>query len=269
MSIAVQRSPVAPALVDRASFDWIGLIWTLTRTDFKTRYHGTFGGFVWALLKPAAMFLVLYAVFSYVFKSEVAYRINLILGLFLFDCFSEGTKSGLVSLHAKAYLLTKARFPSWIVVATSASNAVITLSVFTLVFFAVLAATGHPPKPVHVLLYFSYVAALLVMVTGISLAGSVLFLRYRDLNQVWEVIVQAGFFLAPIVYPLSVIPHEYQFYLYLWPPTPIVQFTRMVLVEGTVPTLRAHLLLILMAGTTFGVGTAIFRRYAPRAAEYL
>jgi len=269
MSVSVQRSPVVPALVDRASFDWIGLIWTLIRTDFKTRYHGTFGGFVWALLKPAAMFLVLYAVFSYVFKSEMAYRVNLILGLFLFDCFGEGTKSGLVSLQAKGYLLTKARFPSWIVVATSASNAVITLSVFTLVFLAVLAATGHPPKPVHLLLYFFYVAALLVMVTGISLAGSVLFLRYRDLNQVWEVVVQAGFFLAPIVYPLSVIPHEYQFYLYLWPPTPIVQFTRMVLVEGTVPTLRAHLLLILMVGTTFGVGTAIFRRYAPRAAEYL
>ena len=36
-----------------------GLLWTLVRTDFKARYHGTFSGFVWALLKPAAMFVVL------------------------------------------------------------------------------------------------------------------------------------------------------------------------------------------------------------------
>jgi lipopolysaccharide transport system permease protein len=189
--------------------------------------------------------------------------------MFLFECFAEGTKTGLMSLHAKGYLLLKAKFPSWIVVATSASNAVISLTVFSVMFFAVLTANGHPPHPVQVLLYFCYVIALLIMVTGLSLAGSVLFLKYRDLNQVWDVIIQAGFFLAPIVYPLSVIPHQYQFYLYLWPPTPIVQFTRMVLVEGAVPTVKAHLLLILMVGTIFGVGTAIFRRYAPRAAEYL
>ena len=47
-----------------------GLIWTLVRTDFKARYHGTFGGFVWALLKPPSMFLVLMGVFSFLFASN-------------------------------------------------------------------------------------------------------------------------------------------------------------------------------------------------------
>ena len=51
----------------RAARHFGGLVWTLIRTDFKTRYHGTIGGFVWALLKPLTMFLVLLAVFSYVF----------------------------------------------------------------------------------------------------------------------------------------------------------------------------------------------------------
>ena len=48
-----------------------------------------------------------------------------------------------------------------------------------------------------------------------------LFLRYRDLNQIWDMVMQAGFFLAPIVYPLGVIPERFHFYLYLWPPTPV------------------------------------------------
>jgi lipopolysaccharide transport system permease protein len=265
----VQRLRLSPAPAGVAPFDSVGLIRTLVRTDFKTRYHGTLGGFAWALLKPAAMFLVLYAVFSYVFNAEASYRINLILGLFLFDSFAESTKSGIVALHAKGYLLTKAKFPSWIIVATAASNAVITLLVFSVAFFAVLAITGHLPQPLQILLYLFYITALFVMAIGISLAASVLFLRYRDLNQVWDVVIQAGFFLAPIVYPLSVIPHEFQFYLYLWPPTPIIQFARLVLVDGTVPTLRAHLLLLLMTTVIFGVGLAIFRRHSPRAAEYL
>jgi len=267
--MSLQRLATVPAAPDAHSFDSVGFMWTLTRTDFKTRYHESFGGFAWALLKPAAMFTVLYAVFSFVFQSETEYKVNLILGLFLFDCFAESTKAGIMSLHAKGYLLTKAKFPSWIIVITSASNALITLSVFTVVFFAVLTVAGRPPHPVAILLYLFYVAALMAMVTGIALAGSVLFLRYRDLNQIWDVLIQAGFFLAPIVYPLSVIPHKFQFYLYLWPPTPIIQFAREAIIKGTVPSFTAHLLLVLMAGTILGAGVMTFRRYAPRVAEYL
>ena len=59
-----------------------------------------------------------------------------------------------------------------------------------------------------------------------------LFLRYRDLNQVWDVVLQAGFFLAPIIYPLEILPERFHFYLYLWPPTPVIEFSRAVLVRG-------------------------------------
>src|SRR2546428_1755801 len=85
------------------------LIWTLVRTDFKARYHGTLGGFVWALLKPVSMFVVLMGVFSFLFASKPEYKLNLIVGLFLWDFFAEGTKSGLLSLHARGFLLSKAR----------------------------------------------------------------------------------------------------------------------------------------------------------------
>src|SRR4029078_4916251 len=90
-----------------------GLVWTLVRTDFKARYHGTMEGFVWALLKPLMMFVVLTAVFSFLFR-DPTYKLNLIVGLFLWDFFAEGTKVGLTSLAAKGFLLTKARCPSWI-----------------------------------------------------------------------------------------------------------------------------------------------------------
>src|SRR3954468_20058625 len=133
-----------------------GLIWTLIRTDFKTRYHGTLGGFAWALVKPLTMFLVLLAVFSYVFASDPQYKLDLIIGLFLYEFFQEATKSGLLSIRAKGYLLTKARFPSWIVVVTSASNAVITLALFSLVLVTFLIATGRAPSLGSLALYTIY-----------------------------------------------------------------------------------------------------------------
>ena len=55
---------------------------------------------------------------------------NLIIGLFLWDFFAEATKTGMASLAAKGFLLTKARFPRWILVVTSIANALITLLVF-------------------------------------------------------------------------------------------------------------------------------------------
>ena len=88
---------VAITRVRQGHAPFAGLVWTLIRTDFKTRYHGTIGGFVWALLKPLTMFLVLLAVFSYVFATDPQYKFDLIIGLFLYEFFQESTKAGLLS----------------------------------------------------------------------------------------------------------------------------------------------------------------------------
>jgi ABC-type polysaccharide/polyol phosphate export permease len=246
-----------------------GLVWTLVRTDFKTRYQPTLGGFLWALLKPVAMFLVLSAVFSFIFGSDPSYRFNLITGLFLWDFFSEATKTGIVALHTNGYLLNKARFPAWILVITSISNALITLGVFSVVVLGSLAAAGRAPGPVALALFGWYLVQYMFIVFGVSLAGSVLFPRYRDLNQVWDLVTQAGFFIAPIVYPLSIMPERFHVLLYGWPPTPIIQFSRAVLVDGTVPTVKAHLLLAGESAAILLIGIATYRAFRPRVAEYL
>jgi len=252
-----------------ASAPLTGLVWTLVRTDFKTRYHGTLAGFLWALLKPLTMFLVLLGVFSFIFATDPAYKLNLIIGLFLWEFFAEATKVGLLSLSSKHYLLTKARFPSWILVATSGSNAAITLAIFSAIIVGFLVLEGRPPGATALGLYLVYLALYGLIALGFSLGASVLFLRYRDLNQVWEVMIQAGFFVAPIIYPLAILPERFHVYLYLWPPTMIIQFSRAVLVDGLVPTPRAHLFLALETAVILAVGALIFRRHAPRAAEYV
>jgi len=246
------------------------LIWTLIRTDFKVRYHGTLGGFVWALLKPVSVFVVLLTVFSLIFvPADPHYRPNLILGLFLWEFFAEGTKLGLVSLFAKGYLLTKTRFPRWIVVATSTSNALITLLVFTIAILLYLGWVGRFPNATRLLLFIGYEIEMWMIVLGFSLSMSVLYPRYRDLNHLWDAISQAGFFVAPIVFPIQILPESLHPYLYLWPPTPVIEFARQVLMQGTIPSLEANLLLLLATLSILAVGIVVFHRHAPRAAEHL
>ena len=86
-------APPRPAAADRPPAAVGGLFWTLVRTDFKARYHGTLGGFVWALLKPLSMFVVLMGVFSFLFASDPTYKLDLIVGLFLWDFFAEAPRA--------------------------------------------------------------------------------------------------------------------------------------------------------------------------------
>ena len=155
------------------------------------------------------------------------------------------------------------------VVVTSASNAAITLTLFSVVLMAFLALTGRAPTLPRIALYAMYQVHFFAIVTGFSLAASVLFMRYRDLNQVWEVVTHAGFFVAPIIYPLDILPERVHAWLYVWPPTPVILFSRSVLVDGRTPSALAHGLLTLEAAVILVAGALIYRARAPRVAEYL
>ena len=112
-------------------------------------------------------------------------------------------------------------------------------------------------------LFLLYCGALLLLVVGFSLATSVLFLRYRDLNQVWDVMAQAGFFVAPIVYPLGIVPERFHFYFYLWPPTPIIEFSRAALVSNAVPSITGHIYLGLEVIAVVAIGVFVMRTVWP------
>jgi ABC-type polysaccharide/polyol phosphate export permease len=246
-----------------------GAIATLVRTDFKSRYHGTVMGFFWALLKPMAISLVLILVFSVLFSSNDKYGIHLVIGIFLYEFFGESTKVGMASLLTKSFVIAKSSFPRWIIVVASTANPLLTLLVASVAVIGYLYITAAGPSLLHIGLYLSYLVATLLISIGFSLAASVLLLRYRDLNQIWEVVVQAGFFVAPVIYPLSVLPERFHVYVYMWIPTPLIEFSRAVLADNHIPTLKAHGLLWASVAASLICGWQIHRLLVPRAAEYL
>jgi lipopolysaccharide transport system permease protein len=256
------------ASVSTPEFAARDFLWTLIRTDFKVRYHDHFGGFLWALAKPVIMFIVLFTVFHFLFPDGL-YLYNLLVGILLWAFFSEGTATGLESLYRKGFLLTKATFPRWLVVVAAIVNALITLMVNGIGLIIAVSVLRGVPSALHLSLFIGYLAMYALMVFGFSLGSSVLFLKYRDLNQVWDVALQAGFFVAPIMYPLAMLPERVHPWLYLWPVTGIVQFSRSVLIDGVTPPLSGHLLML--AGTLgmLGLGWLLFRRNLAKALETL
>jgi ABC-type polysaccharide/polyol phosphate export permease len=83
------------------------------------------------------------------------------------------------------------------------------------------------------------------------------------------VITNAGFFLAPVIYPLDIVPERLHRFLYLWPPTSVMEFARAALIGTALPTARGHLLFVVMALGCLLAGVGIYRRLVPAVAEHL
>ncbi len=105
------------------------------------------------------------------------------------------------------------------------------------------------------------------MVYGIALALASLFVFYRDINQIWDVLLQMGFFLSPIVYPLSLIPEKYLFYYMLNPITRMIEMYRDVLLYGKLPGLMDFVIVLFFGIVLYFSGSLIFRKLSPRFAE--
>ncbi len=243
------------------------LLWVIALTDFKMRYHGSVLGYLWSLLKPLLLFLVLYVVFSVLMRWDVEnYQLHLLLGIILWNFFAESTSAGVHSLLSKASIIKKVYFPRYLVVLASTVSAFITLLLNLFVFLLIYLFSGMS-FDLTMLLFFVILLLLYFLSVGASLFLSVLQVRYRDVSQIWDVLLQAGFFLAPVIYPLSIVPENYWKYLYLNPITGIIEYSRDVLINHQIPDLSGTLYLFLFVVAILLFGSFIFKKLVKSIAE--
>lgn len=179
----------------------------LVRTDFKLRYQGSVLGYAWSLLRPLLLFAILYVVFVKFLrlgKGVQHYPIYLLLGIVIWNFFNEMTVQSLGSIVGRGDLIRKIRIPRWIIVFSSSLSALINLFLNLLVV-AVFMVVNHVDLLgtifwLPLILFEVYVLAL-----GLSLLLSALFVKYRDVSYIWEVVLQAGFYMTPILYPVALI----------------------------------------------------------------
>jgi ABC-2 type transport system permease protein len=252
---------------------------TLAATDWKVRFYGSALGYVWSLLRPLLLFGIVYFVFSEVVKAGSGiehYGVILLLAMILFFFFSEVTAGGLTSLVDRESLLRKVGFPRAVVPLAVMLVAAMNLALNLVVLAIFVAASGVSPRPGWLALPLM-LALMIVFATGTGLLLSALYVRYRDVRPIWEVVLQALFYVTPILYPISAVIGKSQTLATIAlcnPVAAIIQESRFLL-TGDV-SLAAAMgsdalvlvpLAILVAVTLLGL--YVFDRMAPHAAEEL
>jgi ABC-2 type transport system permease protein len=256
----------------------LSLAWTLAFTDWKLRFYGSVLGYVWTLARPFAFFGVIYFVFTEIahlgtgVKNYAAY---ILFAMVLFNFFSEVTNNSVVCLIARENLLRKMRFPRLVIPIAVVITALLNLgmTLLAVMVFAVISGVtpgwGWLELPVLVFLLASFAA-------GVGMLLSVTFVRYRDVQPIWEVFTQMLFYASPILYVATTVPEKYQRPYMSNPIAAILTEMRHAVVDpsaaGAAEAIGGWPRLLIPFGiivVSVLLGTWAFRHEAPRIAEHL
>ena len=205
------------------------LVSELVRTDFKLRYQGSALGYAWSLLRPLFLFGILYAIFAVALKTGGGiphFPVYLLLGIVMWNFFLEMTTQSLGSIVARGDLIRKIRIPRWIIVLSSSISALINLGLNLIIIFIAMVLNDVDLMRTSLLLPF-ILLEVYVLALGLSLFLAAAYVKFRDISYIWEVILQAGFYLTPILYGMALIPNvTYQKILLLNPMAQAIQDAR-------------------------------------------
>lgn len=256
----------------------------LVKTDFQLRYQGSFLGVVWSVLKPLMLFAVMYVVFVKFLKfsdGTPTFPISLLCGTCLWSFFSESTSMGMQSIVGRGDLLRKVHFPNHIIVASTTMGSMISLGI-NLVVVIVFGMFAHAQYTWRVLLVPFSILQLYAIGLGAALLLASLYVYFRDVSHIWEVILQAMFYATPIIYPISMVSRNEEFswaanLLMLNPTTQTIMDIRHNLISPQyVPTVwdmvdNPVICFLPYALSVFilWLGIYVFRRHSAKFAEVL
>lgn len=183
------------------------LLKELVKTDFKLRYQGSVIGYLWSILKPLLLFIVMYLVFVKFLKfgGDIPhFAVALLLGMTVWNFFSEVTNVGMLSIVSRGDLMRKVSFSKEVIVFSVVANAAINF-IITLVVAVLFAIVNGVEFSWTIIFVPPLLIETVLFATGISLILATVFVKFRDIGPIWEVAMQAGLYATPIIYPVSLL----------------------------------------------------------------
>lgn len=269
---------------DRYRYSWI-LLRELVKTDFKLRYQGSMLGMAWSVLKPLMLFAVMYMVFIKFLRfdnGEPHFAVQLLMAQTLWGFFQESTSQGMRAIVDRGDLLRKLNFPKYIVVISSTVSALINLLI-SLAVVAIFMVFNGVEFRWTLLLFPLTIVELYVFSLGVALILGTMFVYFRDIGHIWDVVMQAWFYATPIIYPISMIIDKGWLIiakadLMFNPMAQIIQDARYEVISSQAVTIWGlvgqgspvlKFVPLMMVLGLFAVGAFIFRRRSPNFAEEL
>ncbi len=252
------------------------LLRELVKTDFKLRYQGSTLGYMWSLLRPLFMFTILYLVFVKFLKinNKIEHpAVYLLLGIVLWNYFVEVTTGSITAIVGKGDLMRKINFPKYVIILAGSASALINLGL-NFVVIAIFMFINHVPITPYAFLIIPLVLQLFVLALGIAFLLSALFVKLRDVIYIWDVVTQAGFYLTPVLYLITLLPDKFARLSVLNPMAQIIQDSRYALVTRQSATISNYwesaliwMIPIMVCVIIFVCGAVYFRSRSKKFAE--
>lgn len=252
-----------------------GFITSSVRREFQARYRNSLLGALWTVLNPLAMILVYTVVFSQLMHSRLpgvdnhlAYGFYLCAGFLIWGLFGEIAGRGQSMFLDNANLIKKLNFPRICLPAVVIGSALVNFCITFIIFLLLLTLAGAFPGRALLALPV-LLAIMLAFAMGLGMLLGVLNVFFRDVGQLFGIAMQFWFWLTPIVYPISILPHFIRPLVEFNPMTPLVGAFQQVLVYQSWPDWPSLLSPLLVAMLLCVMGMHLFRSRAGEMVDEL
>lgn len=236
------------------------LLKELVSRDLKVKYRRSALGYIWSVLNPLLMMIVISIVFSHMFRFDIEnYTIYLLTGQLIYNFYSEATNLSMTSILWSGGLIRKVYLPKYIFPISRTLSAFVNLLFSLAAIIIMLIVTQTKVTPV-ILLFPLPLFYLLLICIGIGLILSVVAVYFRDMLHLYGVFLTALMYLTPIFYPVSSLPDYAVRILHFNPLFHIVNMFRDIVLYGNIPTLRANMICLSMGIISIGIGLLIFKK---------
>lgn len=245
------------------------LVLNLISRDLKVKYRRSMLGFLWSILNPLLMALVINAVFQNLFRFDIEYFIVYYLtGSLIFNFMTEATTGSLTSVINAASLIKKVYIPKYIFPLEKCLFAFVNMLFSS---FAVIIVILIKRMPVHfsALLFFYPMICVLIFSLGLSLILASVNVFFRDVGHLYTVWTVAWMYLTPIIYPASILPNSINKIMQLNPMYYYVTYFRDVVMYGNIPDLKTHLICIIYAVLFLIIGLLTFKKKQDKFILYI
>jgi lipopolysaccharide transport system permease protein len=244
--------------------------------EFRSRYMGSLLGALWAVLSPLAIILIYLVIFSAVMRGKLpggsgdslSYGIFLCTGILVWGFFAEVVTKCQTVFVEYANLLKKMSFPRITLPVIVLLTAVVNFSLVAALFLLLLVVVQRVPGS-SLLAFLPLRAVQQGFAVGLGILLGTLHVFFRDVGQLWTVLLNLWFWVTPIVYHIDILPAGAQPWLRANPLTSLFMSYQAIVLENRWPQLEQLLLPIAAAIFFLALGLFAFRRLSGEMVDEL
>lgn len=232
----------------------------LVKRDFQQKYKRTALGMGWSILAPLLTLMVMRLVFTQFFGRDMPhYTTYLFAGNLIFSYYKEATLGGMNALLSNAQIFTKINVPKYMFLLSKNVSSILNF-LLTLVVFFLFVAIDEVAFSWRFFLILYPIVLLMLFNIGVGLILSAIYIVFRDLKYLYDVFTMLLMYMSAIFYTVDKYAPEIQRLFLLNPVYCFIKYVRIVVIDGNIPSLAFHGLLLLYTAVVLAIGGRIYKK---------